>query len=293
METINLTTIRKEITVEASQRTAFEVFTNHMRFWWPASGHTEDCPMVRVGLEPKAGGRWYGENSDGKERELGKVLIYNPYALFALDWQIDGNLQFDPDLHTEVRVEFIADGSKTTRVKLTHFDVQLLGDAASGINKGWDEIMDIYKAFATENFSTSIITDIAPAEALQKISRIADWWGVGFEGSAEQQGNQFVIKMGAEAWFNFTVSELIPGKKVVWHVDDCYMPWYDDKTEWKDHNMLFELSETDDQTQLTFTHEGLVAGIACFKDCVPGWTHWITRSLLSYFNTGQGDFKQR
>jgi hypothetical protein len=76
---------------------------------------------------------------------------------------------------------------------------------------------------------------------------------------------------------------------VVWHVDDCYMPWYEDKHEWKGHDMIFEI----EGSTLTFTHVGLVAGIACFKDCVPGWTHWITRSLISYFETGKGDFKQR
>ena len=291
METINLTTINKQIAVEASQKTAFEVFTNQMGLWWPASGHADDCPMVKVGLEPHTGGRWFGLGHNGQERELGKVLSYDPYALFALDWQIDGNMDFDPDLHTEVRVEFIATGEKSTLVKLTHSNIERLGDAANGINEGWGEIMDIYKAFATQSFSTTIT--ISAAEALQKISEVAGWWGVTFEGSAAKQGDHFTIKMGPEAWFNYTVTQLVPGKKVVWHVDDCYMPWYEDKTEWKNHDMVFDLAEVDGQTQVTFTHVGLVAGIACFKDCVPGWTHWITRSLLSYFNTGQGDFKQR
>lgn len=288
METIELNTIKKEIVVAVTQKTAFEVFVNQMGLWWPAVGHTQDCPMVKVSLEPKAGGRWYGFNNDGVERELGKVLVYDPYTLFSLDWQTDGNLQYQPELHTEVRVEFIKEGELQTRVKLTHYDVQRLGEAASGINDGWDGIMDVYQNFVSNSFSTQINITIGAEEALKKIGEVANWWGVSFEGSAQKQGDRFVIKMGPEAWFNYTVTERTTNK-VVWHVDDCYMPWYEDKYEWKGHDMVFEITVG----KLTFTHVGLVAGIACFKDCVPGWTHWITRSLKCYFETGQGDFKQR
>ena len=280
--------IQKELVVAASQQTAFEVFVNQMGLWWPASGHTEDCHMVKVGLEAKAGGRWFGFNSNGSETELGRVLIYDPYALFVLDWQTDADQSFDANLHTEVRVEFIVEGEQQTRVKLTHSDVQRLGKAASGINEGWGGIMEVYHDFISNSFSTQINISISPKEALQKISEVDKWWGVNFEGSAEKQGDHFVIKMGPEAWFNYTVAERTDNK-VVWHVDDCYMPWYEDKTEWKGHDMVFEINDN----KLTFTHVGLVAGIACFKDCVPGWTHWITRSLTSYFETGKGDFKQR
>lgn len=139
------------------------------------------------------------------------------------------------------------------------------------------------------SFSAKISAD----EALNKISSVAGWWGVGFEGSAGKQGDQFIIKMGPEAWFNCTVTALVPGKKLVWHVDECYMPWYEDKTEWTGTDMIFNLSEQNGETILTFTHKGITPEVACYKDCQPGWTHWITRSLYSYFTTGKGDFKQR
>jgi hypothetical protein len=99
--------------------------------------------------------------------------------------------------------------------------------------------------------------------------------------------------MGSEAYFNCTVTQLIPDKKMVWTVDECYMPWYSDKQEWKDTQMIFELLEKEGETRLTFTHEGLTPDVECYKDCKPGWTHWITRSLFSYLITGKGDFDQR
>ena len=118
METLELKQIKKEITVAASQETAFEVFVNQMGLWWPAAGHTDDCPMVKIGLEAREGGRWYGFNSDGSERALGQVTTYQPHSLFVLDWQTDAKMVFQEDLHTEVRVEFIVEEPKKTKVKI-------------------------------------------------------------------------------------------------------------------------------------------------------------------------------
>ncbi len=127
---------------------------------------------------------------------------------------------------------------------------------------------------------------------MKQLSHVPEWWGVNFTGSAEKQGDEFVIKMGGDSFFNFTVEELVPGKKAVWLVTDCNMPWYTDKKEWASTRLIFDLDESNGQTELSFTHEGLTPDVECYKDCKPGWTHWITRSLFSYLTTGKGDFDQ-
>ena len=144
-----------------------------------------------------------------------------------------------------------------------------------------------------KNFNRSISVNISANEAIKKISKVQEWWGVTFSGSSEKQNDKFVIEMGGDSFFNMTVAELIPNKKVVWLVTDCYMPWYSDKKEWLNTKMIFDFTENNGTTSLTFTHEGLTPDIECFKDCEPGWNHWITRSLFSYLTTGTGDFKQR
>jgi uncharacterized protein YndB with AHSA1/START domain len=141
------------------------------------------------------------------------------------------------------------------------------------------------------NFTISIGAEISAGEALNKISNVPAWWGVTFSGSADQQGDRFVIKMGGDSFFNFTVTELVPGHRVVWLVTDCHMPWYTDKTEWTDTRLIFEVTANDGLTELTFTHEGLTPDVECYKDCAPGWTHWIKTSLFSYFTTGTGVFR--
>jgi hypothetical protein len=149
------------------------------------------------------------------------------------------------------------------------------------------------KASLQNSLTLSFTAKISADETLYKISKVPEWWGVDFEGNAEKQGDHFVIKMGPEAYFNCTVIELIPGKKVVWSVDESFMPWYTDRQEWTNTQMIFELSEHQGETTLTFTHQGLTPEVDCYKDCKPGWTHWITRSLFSYLTTGKGDFEQR
>ncbi len=142
------------------------------------------------------------------------------------------------------------------------------------------------------DFTCSFSAKISASGAIKKISNVSDWWGVTFTGSAENQGDQFVIKMGGDSFFNFTVTELIPGKRAVWLVTDCNMPWYSDKTEWTNTRLIFDADENNGETTLKFTHEGLTPNVECYKDCEPGWTHWIKTSLCSYFTTGKGDFKQ-
>jgi hypothetical protein len=46
METMSLTTIKKEVFINASQQTAFNVFTQKMDAWWPRTHHVGGAPMV-------------------------------------------------------------------------------------------------------------------------------------------------------------------------------------------------------------------------------------------------------
>jgi hypothetical protein len=142
-----------------------------------------------------------------------------------------------------------------------------------------------------KNFNTTITVDTSAVEAIKKISNIPDWWGITFTGSAEKLNDKFIVKMSGDSFFNFTVAELIPGKRVVWLVTNCNMPWYSDKKEWANTKLIFDVIENNGVTEIKFTHEGLTHEIECYKDCETGWTHWIRTSLLSYFNTGKGVFR--
>src|ERR1700722_2122280 len=142
------------------------------------------------------------------------------------------------------------------------------------------------------DFSSNITAKIGSAEAIKMISKVPEWWGITFSGSSEKQNDKFTVKMGGDSFFDFIVTELIPGKRVVWLVTNCNMPWFSDKTEWTNTKLIFDLTENNGETTLTFTHKGLTPEVECYKACEKGWTHWIKTSLFSYLTTGKGDFNQ-
>jgi uncharacterized protein YndB with AHSA1/START domain len=147
MEAINLTSIKKELAVNASQQTAFKVFTQQMHLWWPRTHHTGSADMTGMIVEENVNGRWYSTHADGTEANVGYVMQYNPYDLLVLAWQLDGDFVCDPNVVTEVVVEFIAEGPQNTLVKFEHQNLHKLNNnkTALSMNEGWDMILNLYK----------------------------------------------------------------------------------------------------------------------------------------------------
>jgi Activator of Hsp90 ATPase homolog 1-like protein len=140
--------IRKEVIVEASQETAFKVFTERMDLWWPRTHHVGKTPAIETALEPGFRGRWFTRHEDGSEVNIGYVLVYDPYARLVLVWQIDGNFQCDPQLHSEIEVTFRAEGPLQTKVNMEHRDLEKLAGGTKVIedmNDGWGYIMQLYE----------------------------------------------------------------------------------------------------------------------------------------------------
>src|SRR5689334_16634939 len=108
-----------------------------------------------------------------------------------------------------------------------------------------------------QDFNCRISVNMNANEVIKKISKVPEWWGVSFNGASEKENDKFIIKMGGDSYFDFTVTKLIPGKKVLWLITDCNMPWYSDKKEWANTKLIFDLSEKNGETIVNFTHEGL------------------------------------
>jgi hypothetical protein len=81
--------------------------------------------------------------------------------------------------------------------------------------------------------------------------------------------------------------EVIPNKKVVWLVTESTLNWLQDKQEWTNTRMIFDLTTNGDKTLLHFTHEGLVPEKECYARCVQGWDMVIKDWLFNYITTGK------
>jgi hypothetical protein len=84
------------------------------------------------------------------------------------------------------------------------------------------------------------------------------------------------------------LTEVVPGQKVVWLVLDNYFKFTKDKSEWKGTKVIFDILPKGDQTQIRFTHEGLVPQYECYEICREAWTSYIRESLRNLITTGKG-----
>lgn len=140
--------IKKELVVNASQETAFRVFTEQIDAWWPKTHHIGSAPLTCSIIEGKQGGRWYSTHEDGSEANVGKVLVWDPFGRLVLAWQVNGNFKYDAELISEVEVVFFQEGPATTRVKMEHRDLEKLTGGAKVIadmDQGWGYILQLYK----------------------------------------------------------------------------------------------------------------------------------------------------
>jgi hypothetical protein len=61
-----------------------------------------------------------------------------------------------------------------------------------------------------------------------------------------------------------------------------------DPSEWTGTEIIFEINERDGQSELRFSHLGLVPEFECFESCSSGWGFFINGSLRRLITTGEG-----
>jgi len=138
-----------------------------------------------------------------------------------------------------------------------------------------------------KDFHRTMAVNASTEQAMKKISQIDFWWKKDFSGSAEKLNDKFTVPFREPSFVDFVISEFVPNKKVVWKVTDCYLPWFQDKKEWNNTEVVFELSEENGKTKIDFTHVGLVPEVECYDVCEKGWNGHIN-DLVKFINEGKG-----
>jgi hypothetical protein len=141
-----------------------------------------------------------------------------------------------------------------------------------------------------QNFTSSFSVDQSPDEVFKAITNPRGWWSEEIEGGTEQLGDEFTYRYEGDEVHKcrMKLTELIPGKKVAWQVLDNYFSFTEDKTEWIGTDVIFEISEKDDKTEVRFIHLGLVPEYECFNICSNAWGFYVNSSLRGLITTGKG-----
>lgn len=144
-----------------------------------------------------------------------------------------------------------------------------------------------------KNFTIGFSVDQSPEEVFAAINNVRGWWSEEIDGSTDKLGAEFKYHYQDLHFSTQKITELVPGKKVVWHVLDSRIDFVKDKGEWNGTDIVFEITRKDDKTQLRFTHVGLVPAFECYGDCVEGWGFFINDSLRGLITTGKGQPNQK
>ena len=139
------------------------------------------------------------------------------------------------------------------------------------------------------NFTTAFTVNQTPETVFAAINNVRGWWSEEIDGSTDKLGAEFKYHFQNIHRCRLKITELVPGKKVVWRVLDNYFSFTKDKiVEWKGTDIIFEIAKKSDRTEVRFTHQGLVPEYECYDACREGWSTYINSSLRDLITTGKG-----
>jgi hypothetical protein len=144
-----------------------------------------------------------------------------------------------------------------------------------------------------QNLTYTFTVDQTPEEAFAAVIDVRGWWSGEIDGGTGKLGDEFTYRYKDVHSSKQRITELIPGKKVVWLVLDSYLKFIQDKTEWNGTQVIFEVSKQGNKTEIRFTHQGLVPEVECFGACSNAWGFYINGSLRSLITTGKGEPNQK
>ncbi len=146
---------------------------------------------------------------------------------------------------------------------------------------------------SNQNFTTSFTVDQTPEQVFAAVNNVRGWWSGEIEGSTDKLGDEFTYRYEDIHRSTHKITELVPGKKVVWHTTDSRLSSFKNKTEWNGTDIVFEIARKGNQTELTFTHVGLVPGIQCYGDCSGAWGFYINERLRNLITAGVAEPTQK
>jgi len=144
-----------------------------------------------------------------------------------------------------------------------------------------------------QDFTTTLSVEQSPEKVFNAITNVRGWWSEEIEGATDKLGAEFIYHYEDVHRCKMKITEFVPGERIVWLVLDNYFNFAEDKTEWKDTQVIFEVSQKGDKSEIRFTHLGLVPEYECFNVCSNAWGSYINGSLRSLITTGKGKPNQK
>ncbi|MCK5457406.1 MAG: hypothetical protein KAI45_09800 [Melioribacteraceae bacterium] len=141
------------------------------------------------------------------------------------------------------------------------------------------------------NYTRTIKVKAKRENAFFAISnKLFKWWGT-VDCSTSKIGDEFSIFFGETEW-RFKIIEFSEYEKITWrcikanHVHDGLL---EIKEEWLNTEIFWNFISANGIVEISFLHKGLKPELNCYKICEAGWDYFISISLKSYLETGNGN----
>ena len=141
----------------------------------------------------------------------------------------------------------------------------------------------------TKNLKISFTVAENPDAVFAAINNVRGWWSEGLKGKSDEIGAEFFYRHGAIHDSTQKVTELVPGKRVVWRVTQSKLSFIKEQDEWNGTDVVFDIKPVKGKTRVTMTHVGLTPKMECFDACSGGWGFYVGDSLKSLIETGKGE----
>jgi len=131
-----------------------------------------------------------------------------------------------------------------------------------------------------KNFAYSFKSSKTPEDIFQLLLNIEQWWFGLYEetikGKSHKLNDEFSFKAGGGVHYSKQkLIELTPNKRIVWLVTDSKLNFLSNPSEWINTKICFDISDEDDRTMVTFTHDGLIPQIECYDSCSAAWSSYL------------------
>ncbi len=139
-----------------------------------------------------------------------------------------------------------------------------------------------------QNFNTEFTVEQTPERALAAITDVRAWWSGNIEGATDQLGAEFTYRYQDIHYSKQRITDLIPGRRVVWQVLDAYLDFTEDPGEWVGSEVVFEVAPEAGRTTVRFSHIGLTPEVECYEKCSTAWGFYINTSLKRLITSNAG-----
>jgi len=139
-----------------------------------------------------------------------------------------------------------------------------------------------------KDYTQSFTVDQTSAQVFTSITNLRGWWSEDIEGKTDKINEVFNYRYKDVHRAKIKLVEAVPGKKVVYLIQENYFQFTKDKSEWTGTKLAFDISRKDGKTYVQFTHIGLVPDYECFEICSDAWGNYIKKSLRDLIIKGKG-----